>query len=60
MNVSYNTQNNLLLNNLLEYYKNDEALNKLISIVTGESKISLSALSSLIGTEVFEGESVEI
>ena len=41
MNVSYNTQNNLLLNNLLEYYKNDEALNKLITIVTGESKISL-------------------
>ena len=41
MNVSYNTQNNLLLNNLLEYYKNDEALNKLISIVTGETKISL-------------------
>jgi hypothetical protein len=41
MNISYNTQNNLLLNNLLEYYKNEEALNKLINIVSGESKISL-------------------
>lgn len=41
MNISYNTQNNLLLNNLLEFYKNEENLNKLISIITGESKISL-------------------
>jgi hypothetical protein len=41
MNISYNTQNNLLLNNLLEFYKDENNLNKFIKIITGESKISL-------------------
>lgn len=41
MNISYNTQNNLLLNNLLNFYKNENNLNKLVNIITGESKISL-------------------
>jgi hypothetical protein len=41
MNVSYNTQNTLLLNNLINFYKNEHNLNKLISIITGESKVSL-------------------
>ena len=38
---SYTTQNNLLLNNLMEFYKNEEFLNKIMGIITGESKISL-------------------
>jgi hypothetical protein len=41
MNITYNTQNNLLLNNLLEYYNDENNLNKLIKIITGETKISL-------------------
>jgi len=38
---SYTTQNNLLLNNLMEFYKNEDFLNKIMGIITGESKISL-------------------
>jgi hypothetical protein len=38
---SYNTQNNLLLNNLMNFYKDDVVLNKMLQIITGESKISL-------------------
>lgn len=41
MNITYNTQNNLLLSNLLDYYKDEKIFNKLISIITGETKISL-------------------
>lgn len=37
----YTTQNDLLLNNLLVFYKNEEILSKMLSIITGESKISL-------------------
>jgi hypothetical protein len=37
----YNTQNNLLLNNLMTFYKDDVFLNKMLNIITGESKISL-------------------
>jgi hypothetical protein len=37
----YTTQNDLLLNNLLTFYKNEEILSKMLSIITGESKISL-------------------
>jgi len=37
----YTTQNDLLLNNLLDFYKNEEYLNKMLQIITGESKISL-------------------
>ena len=38
---SYTTQNDLLLNNLMEFYKNEENLNCMLKIITGESKISL-------------------
>ena len=41
MSVVCKTQNELLLKNLLEYYKNDENLEKMLKIITGESKISL-------------------
>jgi hypothetical protein len=40
-NVSYTTQNDLLLNNLMEFYKNEENLTRMLKIITGESKISL-------------------
>jgi len=39
--LGYKTQNELLLNNLMEYYKKDENLSKMLKIITGESKISL-------------------
>jgi hypothetical protein len=39
--INYTTQNELLLNNLLEFYKNDDNLSKMLKIITGESKISL-------------------
>jgi hypothetical protein len=38
---NYTTQNDLLLNNLMEFYKNEENLNSMLKIITGESKISL-------------------
>jgi len=38
------TQNDLLLNNLINFYKNDEYIEKLLKIITGESKISLRIL----------------
>jgi hypothetical protein len=38
---NYTTQNELLLNNLLEFYKNDDNMNRMLKIITGESKISL-------------------
>jgi hypothetical protein len=39
--VNYTTQNELLLNNLLEFYKDETNLTKMLKIITGESKISL-------------------
>jgi hypothetical protein len=39
--VNYTTQNELLLNNLMEFYKDSIYLNKMLKIITGESKISL-------------------
>tara|TARA_Y100000591_G_C21709286_1_gene632590 strand:- start:447 stop:995 length:549 start_codon:yes stop_codon:yes gene_type:complete len=39
--TSYITQNGLLLNNLLEFYKKDNNLEKMLQIINGESKISL-------------------
>ena len=36
-----NTQKQLLLNNLMEFYKNKENLNKMMNVINGESKISL-------------------
>jgi hypothetical protein len=39
--IKYTTQNELLLNNLLEFYKNEDNLTNMLKIITGESKISL-------------------
>jgi hypothetical protein len=41
LTTNYTTQNELLLNNLLEFYKIDDNLTKMLKIITGESKISL-------------------
>jgi hypothetical protein len=38
---NFTSQNDLLLNNLMEFYKNEENLDKMLKIITGESKISL-------------------
>ena len=40
-NTKFTTQNELLLNNLLEFYKNHDYLDKMLKIITGDSKISL-------------------
>ena len=39
--ASYTTQNDLLLHNLMEFYKNEDYLETMLKIITGESKISL-------------------
>jgi hypothetical protein len=39
--VTYTTQNDLLLNNLMDFYKDETNLNRMLKIITGESKISL-------------------
>ena len=39
--VGYTTQNDLLLNNLMVYYKDEIILDRMLKIITGESKISL-------------------
>ena len=39
--MSYNTQNNLLLQTLLKFYNRDNNLNNIIPIINGDSKISL-------------------
>jgi sulfur relay (sulfurtransferase) DsrC/TusE family protein len=36
-----NTQKQLLLDNLMEFYKNNENLKKMTNVINGESKISL-------------------
>jgi len=41
MTTNYTSQNELLLNNLMDFYKNEENLDKMLKIITGESKISL-------------------
>ena len=41
MSSNYSTQNALLLKNLMEFYKRDDNLSKMLSIINGESKISL-------------------
>jgi hypothetical protein len=38
---NYTTQNDLLLHNLMEFYKHEDNLNSMLKIITGESKISL-------------------
>ena len=40
---NYTTQNELLLNNLLEFYKHNDNLTRMLKIITGESKMTLSA-----------------
>jgi hypothetical protein len=37
----YTTQNELLLNNLMDFYKDEKNLTRMLKIITGESKISL-------------------
>jgi hypothetical protein len=39
--VKYNTQNELLLNTLLDFYKKEDHLKRILKIITGETKISL-------------------
>tara|TARA_B110000211_G_C14044397_1_gene538238 strand:+ start:407 stop:970 length:564 start_codon:yes stop_codon:yes gene_type:complete len=39
--MSYNTQNSLLLNNLMKFYNKDDNLEKILPIINGESSISL-------------------
>jgi hypothetical protein len=39
--VNYTTQNELLLNNLMDFYKVEDNLTRMLRIITGESKISL-------------------
>ena len=38
---TYTTQNDLLMNNLMDFYKDEEILSRMLKIITGESKISL-------------------
>ena len=39
--TALNTQNNLLMSNLMEFYKKDNNLNNMMRIINGESNISL-------------------
>ena len=39
--MSYSTQNTLLLNKLMEFYKKDNNMEKILPIINGESSISL-------------------
>jgi hypothetical protein len=39
--TNYTTQNELLLNNLMDFYKDEHNLTNMLKIITGESKISL-------------------
>ena len=39
--ATYTTQNELLLNNLMDFYKNENHLSRMLKIITGESKTSL-------------------
>jgi len=41
MSTSYSTQNDLLLHNLLKFYKNKAHLDTMLSIINGDSSISL-------------------
>jgi len=41
MSKTYSTQNDLLMSNLLEFYKNEDNLHTMLNIINGESKISL-------------------
>lgn len=39
--ATYTTQNDLIMNNLMEFYKNETNLTRMLKIITGESTISL-------------------
>ena len=39
--VNYTTQNDLLMNNLMDFYKDETNMSRMLKIITGESKISL-------------------
>ena len=41
MSKGYSTQNELLMNNLMEFYKKNNNLEKILKIINGESQISL-------------------
>ena len=41
MSKNFSTQNELLLTNLLEFYKENDNLDKMLNIINGESAISL-------------------
>lgn len=41
MSTNYSTQNDLLLTNLLEFYKLNNNMDRMLNIINGESKISL-------------------
>ena len=41
MNSGYTTQNNLLLNTLNTFYQKDNNIDKMLSIINGQSSISL-------------------
>ena len=39
--ANYTTQNELLLNNLMDFYSNETYLSRMLKIITGETKVSL-------------------
>ena len=41
MTTNYSTQNDLLLNNLLDFYKEGNNMDKMLNIINGKSQISL-------------------
>lgn len=41
MNQTYNTQNSLLMKNLMEFYRKDDNLNKILLIINGQSFLSI-------------------
>jgi hypothetical protein len=71
MSSNYSTQNALLLKNLMVFYKRDDNLSKMLSIINGESKISLRIVDwfatnfakhyfTVYDLEKSKGESTEI
>ncbi len=41
MTTVYTTQNDLLLNNLMKFYSDEKLMNRMLKIITGDSKVSL-------------------
>ena len=44
MSKKYTTQNELLLNNLMKFYRKDNNLKKILPIINGESKLSIRVI----------------